>query len=224
MNVKRIPIIAMISVLVLTATVLSACTPAVESETVMEPKVQEDTMDEPVDESMGDSAVEEAEDLADAQMEAEAAYQQEEWYSWDLTDVNSGAVFKVVDHQGKAVLVETMAVWCSNCLKQQKEVIRLHEMIGEREGFVSIGVNIDPNEDADYLRAYIQDNNFDWLYVVASPELIDRISTLYGVQYLNPPSTPMLIIDRQGVAHQLPFGIKSAEELMSALDPFLNES
>ncbi len=165
--------------------------------------------------------MEEPEGSADVQMEANTSYLQEDWYAWDLTDINSGSVFKVADQQGKVVLVETMAIWCSNCLKQQKEVARLHDLLGGREDFVSLGVNIDPNEDADYLRSYTQDNGFDWLYVVAAPELIDRISTLYGVQYLNPPSTPMLIIDRQGVAHQLPFGIKSAEELQSALDPFL---
>ncbi len=34
----------------------------------------------------------------------------------------------------------------------------------------------------------------------------------------------MLIIDRKGVAHPLPFGIKSAEELLQALQPFLDEA
>ncbi|MCK7526838.1 MAG: hypothetical protein MZV64_59190 [Ignavibacteriales bacterium] len=31
-----------------------------------------------------------------------------------------------------------------------------------------------------------------------------EIASLYGDQFLNPPSTPMLIIDRKGVAHPLP--------------------
>ena len=54
--------------------------------------------------------------------------------------------------------------------------------------------------------------------------LIDEISALYGAQYLNPPSTPMLIIDKNGEVHTLPFGIKSAEDLQSALIPFLESS
>jgi hypothetical protein len=33
----------------------------------------------------------------------------------------------------------------------------------------------------------------------------------------------MLIIDRHGEAHLLPFGIKDAAELMKALEPFLSE-
>jgi hypothetical protein len=51
-----------------------------------------------------------------------------------------------------------------------------------------------------------------------------EIANLYGEQFLNPPSTPMLVIDRHGEAHLLPFGIKSAAELEEALKPFLDES
>ena len=49
-----------------------------------------------------------------------------DWYSYDLTDINTGAVFSIEDYSGKVVLIETMAVWCGNCLKQQLEVAKLH--------------------------------------------------------------------------------------------------
>lgn len=147
-----------------------------------------------------------------------------DWYSWQLEDVSSDMVFKVSEFQGKVVLVETMAVWCSTCFRQQQEVIQLHEMLGERDDFVSLGINIDPNEDEAKLRSYIQENNFFWKYVVASDELINEIGELYGAQYLNPPSAPMLIIDKQGEEHLLPFGLKRAEDLQQSLQPFLQES
>lgn len=208
-----------LAILVLSAMMISACSSAAQSTPVIEPEVREEVVVDPY------ASSEDVQDdiQADAQEDSQTARDLETWYFWDLTDVNSGTVFKVADFQGKVVLVETMAVWCSNCFKQQQEVIRLHDLVGERDDFVSIGVNIDPNEDVDTLSRYTSKNGFDWLYVVASPELIDEISRLYGTQYLNPPSTPMLIIDRQGTAHQLPFGIKSAEDLQSALEPFLNE-
>ena len=142
----------------------------------------------------------------------------------ELTDVYTGMVCRVEDFKGRVVLVETMAMWCSKCLKQQQEVARLHDLLGEREDFMGLGVDIDPNEDVPQLTEYVKRNGFDWLYVVASDELINVISDLYGAQYLNPPSTPMLIIDRQGEAHLLPFGIKSAESLLEALQPYLNDS
>lgn len=147
-----------------------------------------------------------------------------DWYSSELTDVNTGMVFRVADYQGKVILVETMAIWCPKCLTQQKEVDRLHDILGGRDDFVSLGINTDPNENSAQLSAYIKNNGFDWLYVVASNELINEIGELYGSQYLNPPSTPMLIIDKQGETHLLPFGIKTAEELQSSLLPFLEES
>lgn len=146
-----------------------------------------------------------------------------DWHSSELTDVNTGMIFRVADFQGKVILVETMAIWCPKCLTQQKEVKRMHDILGDRDDFISMGINTDPNEDAQQLSAYVMNNGFDWLYVVASNELINEIGELYGPQFLNPPSTPMLIIDRQGEAHFLPLGIKSAEELKSLLTPFLEE-
>jgi hypothetical protein len=50
-----------------------------------------------------------------------------------------------------------------------------------------------------------------------------EIATLYGDQFINPPSAPMLVIDRQGKAHPLPFGVKDAAALQAALEPFLAE-
>lgn len=143
------------------------------------------------------------------------------WYSAQLTDINTGEVLSISENIGKVYLVETMAVWCSNCLRQQQEVKRFHDLLGERDDFESIGINIDPNEDTVLLTGYTQKNGFDWIYVVASNEMIDEISALYGSQFLNPPSTPMLIIDRQGNPHPLGFGIKSAEELLEAVMPYL---
>ena len=145
------------------------------------------------------------------------------WYGWELTDVNSGTTFRLSEEQGKVVLVETMAVWCPKCLSQQQEVSQLLASMGPREDFVSLAINIDPNEDSATVINYTQQHGFGWRYVVASEELINEISSLYGTQFLNPPSTPMLIIDKQGQAHTLPFGIKSAADLQSALEPYLNE-
>ena len=93
--------------------------------------------------------------------------------------------------------------------------------MGEREDFVSLGIDIDPNEDIPQLTGFVKKNGFDWLYVVADDEMIDEISRLYGPQFLNPPSTPMLIIDRNGNPHPLGFGIKSAEDLFASLQEYL---
>lgn len=145
------------------------------------------------------------------------------WFSAALTDARTGETFTIAGFKGKVVLVETMAVWCSNCLKQQAQVKALHEQLGMRDDFVSLGLDIDPNEEAAQLKAFIESNGFDWMYAVAPAEVSAEISSLYGAQFLNPPSTPMLIVDRNGKAHPLPFGIKSAADLLEALQPYLDE-
>lgn len=144
-----------------------------------------------------------------------------DWLSVTLDNVNSGESFALQDLSGKVVLVETMAVWCTNCLQQQRQVKALHELLGERDDFVSLGLDIDPNENAADLKAFVDRNGFDWRYAVAPTEVARELGNLYGAQFLNPPSTPMLIVDRHGEVHPLPFGIKDAQTLKDALDPFL---
>jgi thiol-disulfide isomerase/thioredoxin len=165
-----------------------------------------------------------AEPVTGAELPAESAADLPDWYGWPLAEATTGESFRISHFQGKVVLVETMAVWCSNCFRQQTEVARLLEALDGRDDLVSLGINIDPNEDSALLSDYVSKNGFDWLYTVAPPELIEEISLLYGPQYLNPPSSPMLIIDRQGEAHLLPFGTKSAEDLQGFLAPFLDGS
>lgn len=144
------------------------------------------------------------------------------WLGTNLTDATTGETFKIYDFKGKVVLVELMAQWCSTCKKQQMEVKSLHEQLGMPADLVTIALDIDPNEDADTLKTYAADNGFDWMYTVSPEEVSREIGNLYGDLYLNPPSAPMLIVDRKGEVHPLPFGIKSADDLIKAIDPYLN--
>ncbi|GAP09869.1 hypothetical protein BECAL_01022 [Bellilinea caldifistulae] len=144
-----------------------------------------------------------------------------DWFKVELVNVENDEVFTIESLTGKVILVETMAQWCSNCLRQQQEVKALHQLLGEREDFVSIGLDIDPNEDAATLKSYIARHEFNWIYAVSPAEVSRSLSDLYGPQFLSPPSTPMLIIDRAGSVYPLPMGIKSAERLREFLQPYL---
>jgi thiol-disulfide isomerase/thioredoxin len=172
---------------------------------------EDDMMDDKEDDAMSDD------EMAD-----ESMMMLPDWFKASLNDVNSDTSFSLTDFKGKVILVETMAIWCSNCLKQQGQVLALHDLVGERDDFVSVGLDIDPNENAEALKVFTGNHGFDWVYAVAPTEVAREIGQLYGDQFLNPPSTPMLIIDREGEAHPLPFGIKSADDLLDALQPFLN--
>ena len=215
------------SLLFLLIFVVAACSP----QTAPADSMAEDTMVESGDDAMMDDKevmTAEEDDMAqsedDAMMEDDVADEimAPAWFTASLPNVRTGETFTVADYKGKVVLVETLAMWCSNCLKQQQQVQALHDLVGERDDFISLGVDIDPNENVDVLAGYIDKNGFDWLYTVAPAKVAREIGQLYGDQFLNPPSTPMLIIDRHGEVHPLSFGIKSAESLLEALQPFLD--
>ena len=186
-----------LSLLLLLAVLLTACGGKAAPEAMMEEKPEE-PMAEPTHDTMMDDATSTPEAMMedkgeDEMMEAPA------WFSATLTDARTGQTFSINDFQGKVVLVETMAIWCSNCLKQQGQVKALHEQLGARDDFISIGLDIDPNENADALKSYVESKGFDWLYAVPSADVSREIASLYGDQFLNPPSTPIVVIDRHGV-------------------------
>jgi thiol-disulfide isomerase/thioredoxin len=227
----------LLSLMLLLAVLLTACGGAATPDAMTEKSeeaMMENKPDEPMAEPTHDDMLEEpAEDemmtndastpdpmsasAEEAMMEAPA------WFSAALTDARTGQTFSIDDFKGKVVLVETMAIWCSNCLRQQGQVKALHEQLGARDDFISIGLDIDPNESTDALKSYVESKGFDWLYAVPSRDVSREIASLYGDQFLNPPSTPIVVIDRHGEAHPLPFGIKSADDLMQAIQPFLDE-
>jgi hypothetical protein len=188
-----------------------------DSESAMNKDDSDDTMEENSESAMEND---DSESMAQ-EPEAEAMLELPDWFGAQLTDVNSGEVLTVADLRGKVVLVETMAIWCSNCLRQQREIKALHEALGMRDDLVTLVLDIDPNEDADNLRAYADKHGFDWTYAVAPREVAREIGQLHGDQFLNPPSTPMLIIDQHGEVHLLPFGRKTVQDLQDALEPFL---
>jgi hypothetical protein len=70
------------------------------------------------------------------------------WFANTFTDARTGQTFSINGLKGKVVLVETMAMWCSNCMQQQGQVKALHQMLGQRDDFVSIGLDIDPGENS----------------------------------------------------------------------------
>ena len=232
----------LVIILLSTTFILSACAPATVTPEVMMENPTEETMEKPEDEMMENSSEEDMKETSDQEMDdaedemmddssdemkddsSDEMMEEVVWFGSTFTNVSDGSAFTINDFKGKVVLVENLAMWCSNCKKQQEQVKLLHELLGMNEDLVSIGLDIDTNENATDLKTYVENNGFDWIYAVASEEVTREIANLYGAQFLNPPSTPILIIDRKGQAHPMPFGIKSAEELKNFIEPFLSEN
>lgn len=141
------------------------------------------------------------------------------WMTISLTDVRSGETFALGDFGGQVVVVETMAVWCPLCLDQAREIRQAHLRFGDEVVFISL--DVDANESADFLREHAIRNGLGWRWAVAPRELARALADVFGMAVLNPPSTPVVILDRGQQPHLLRFGIKPATELIQEIEAYL---
>jgi thiol-disulfide isomerase/thioredoxin len=135
--------------------------------------------------------------------------------AFELVDVRTGATFTLGELAAeKPVLVEAMAIWCTTCLTQQREVVDAHALAD----FHSVGIDVDPNERAEELAGYAEREGFDWRFAMADPQLVQLLTERYGFGVTNPPSTPTFVVSADGGVRALEFGrVRSADELVAEL-------
>jgi thiol-disulfide isomerase/thioredoxin len=133
------------------------------------------------------------------------------WMDIELTDVGTGDKFKISDFKGRPVLLESFAVWCPVCLKQQKIIKELKS----REGtIVHVSLDTDPNEDEARVREHLKTYGFDWYFAVSPIELTNALMDDFGLGVINAPSSPVVLICEDQSARFLRSGVKSADELL----------
>ena len=136
------------------------------------------------------------------------------WATAPLTDVASGEEFRIADLAGKVVILETMAIWCPSCRAQQGDVQEaLARLPPDRVEYVVL--DVDPSEDAASLAEYAAANGFKGRYAIAGTDVARALAADFGDQFLNPPSTPMLVIGGDGTVTPTDFGHKSVDEVVA---------
>jgi hypothetical protein len=84
---------------------------------------------------------------------------------------------------------------------------------------VVIGVDADPNEEAQQVINHVEENGFEGRYIVAPQELTDALVDEFGPSILSPPTSPVVLISAdQSSARLLPRGLKSLEDIQSELE------
>ena len=136
------------------------------------------------------------------------------WATAELVDVSTGETFRIADHAGKVVLIEAIAIWCSNCRVQQGNVQAALARL-PAGGVVYVVLDVDPNEDGKSLAAYRIQNGFEGRYAVAGKDVARALAAEFGDQFLNPPSTPMLVVGTDGTVTLTAFGPKSPDEIVA---------
>lgn len=136
------------------------------------------------------------------------------WAVVELTDVTTGDVFRLADYAGEVIVIETMAIWCPNCLLQQRAVdAAIAELGPARVRYVVLDVDL--NEDAVALADYRVEWGFTGTFVVAGIPVARALAEEFGAQILNPPLTPIVIVATDGTATLTDYGHKSSEEIVA---------
>lgn len=133
------------------------------------------------------------------------------WKNTPLKDVNTGKTFRISDFQGKPILLESFAVWCPTCKKQQDEIKRLHEKVGD--SVVSIALDTDPNEDESKVKEHLERHGYDWYYAVSPVDVTKALIDEFGVTVVNAPGAPVVLICTDQSSRLLPRGVKDVSDL-----------
>ncbi|WP_435335570.1 TlpA family protein disulfide reductase [Haloarchaeobius sp. TZWWS8] len=137
------------------------------------------------------------------------------WQQTELTNVLTGETFRIADFE-KPVLVETFAVWCSNCKRQQDELKTFHDEVGD--DVVSVALDIDPNESAEKVKAHAESHGYDWYYAVSPSDVTKQLTDEFGSTMASAPSVPMLLHCPGGETTRLKDGHKSTDYLVEQTD------
>lgn len=141
------------------------------------------------------------------------------WLTTELRDVRTGATIRPSDLLGKVIVIEPMAIWCSNCRAQQNEARTALANLGSSD-IVYISLDVDPFESEADLALYADDRGYPWHFVVASDDLARKLANEFGDLVLSPSATPKIVIAPDGSA-DVSYGIKSAAQLEAQLAALL---
>jgi hypothetical protein len=138
------------------------------------------------------------------------------WATATLTDVETGASFRIADLAGRTVFVEAMAIWCSNCRRQQGEFRSALERL-DPDHVAYVVLTIDPGETAEALARYKADQGFQGRYAVAGREVSAALEAEFGATVLNPPSVPLILVRPDGTVTFQP-GPHSADDIVALVN------
>lgn len=137
------------------------------------------------------------------------------WQTAELRDVRTGATFRVADFSDKLVVVEPMAIWCSNCRAQQDAAREALASV-PTENIVYVSLDVDPNETEPDLARYADERGYPWVFAVAPIDVARSLAQDFGDQVLSPPSTPKIVVVGDADP-SVSFGYKSAADLAAEL-------
>lgn len=133
----------------------------------------------------------------------------ESWLDVELEDVLTGEVFRLSDFD-VPIVVESFAVWCPTCKKQQDEIQRL---VDSGDDSVHVSVNTDPNEDVAQVVGHVERYGYTWSFVVFPADATQMLIDDFGTGVVNAPRAPVILVCPDGMARLLESGVKDVDKL-----------
>jgi hypothetical protein len=156
------------------------------------------------------SAGEVSEALAAVVSDAERS----DWHRLTLTDVTTGESFALDDFTGKTVYVDLIEPECVACLEQGAAVKDARDRLNP-DGYAFVSLSTAGNAEA--LAAYAERGGFEWVFALATPELLAALNTTFGSGITAVGSTPHFILSPEGAVSMLSTGQHSADDLIAQL-------
>jgi len=138
----------------------------------------------------------------------------QDWATAELVDVATGKTFRIADHAGKVIILETMAIWCPTCRSQQNDVRSAFGQLAA-DSVVHVVLDTDPSENAGSLADYRKSNSYKGVYAIATAKVARALVKDFGDQILNAPLTPIVVIGTDGRVTLTDFGRKSPSDIVS---------
>lgn len=137
------------------------------------------------------------------------------WATATLTDVTNGESFSIADlvAAGQIVFIEPMAIWCTNCRRQQSDALTALGSL-DRSKVTWLSLDVELSETPEALKEYSRQQGFDFRFSVATKEIAAALAAEFGNLVLSPPSTPIIVVGSDGSVVLTEFGHKSVDEII----------
>jgi hypothetical protein len=133
-----------------------------------------------------------------------------------LVDVRTGAEFSLGELAAeKPLLLEPMAIWCTNCRAQMHNVTAAHQAAD----FHSVSLDVEPAELPEDLAAYADREGFNWPFAKADGALMGELRQRFGTAVAFPPSMPKILFGTDGSVELIGLDkLLSPEEIAAAVE------
>ena len=140
---------------------------------------------------------------------------QRERMNFSIPDIEGNTV-TLSDYSNEVVVLDFMATWCGPCRFAMRDLVSVHNDIGDQ--FVLISISVDPNFDTvPVLRDWIEEYGATWIHVrdLADPPVTQQFSVAEIPTYV--------IIDRDGEIRFRHVGPVSELKLKTEILSLVNE-